>query len=693
MKHKLLLTVAVLGGLTSLAQNKGTQHGVTNHFASQAPSVYLSKLKNENNISKASQPQTITNSPLASTMAVPSWSAVTTSNNIYGVLIDGQKTLHYNPYVKTVSYIHRKGPGFTASPANNSGAIIAHITTNGGAAWDSTCFWSDGTSPGRYPQGAIYSAPGNTLLSNAYVVGSGIVTDGTNWIGSWVASKQLGAGNYNNTASAAPNAMQVLSNTAPYPSTDKMDYAAYSFATTNDGKVRTIGYICEDINAVSIGLRGFRIATGTFNAGVFNWTGDSIIPTTELRTDNSKHLGFMPVMAWSQDGMTGYAIAVGVKAGTIGSNRGYQPIIYKTINGGTSWALLSGIDFSVPTYSTILKRLEPVAGSTVVVPSVNTAEGFDATVDMNGNLHMACVLNSSSNTNIDSLDYTQTFTPENYSWDFTPGKKPYLYDFYGNGTSAWKYLTIDSLTSEGPSDISTNPGYLDNPWDIDAGSKVRSGSRIQLSRTPDGKFIIYTWAESNPAFTIGGKNWNNIPEVKTRLVEITGSLYSISPTKVNVTPIGTPVNTKAMFHFSAPVVSAQTYTSSTSVTFTLPVAVVNSNPYSQLTANTHWYSNANLNFVLPIPTEVKVNANETNDASVYPNPTNESTTLTIDLKENTLVEISIFNIIGKEVKKVSSNCNVGSNNIHLEMTGFSKGIYLLNIKAGNTVTTKKVVVQ
>ncbi|MGZ4090663.1 MAG: T9SS type A sorting domain-containing protein, partial [Bacteroidia bacterium] len=445
------------------------------------------------------------------------------------------------------------------------------------------------------------------------------------------------------------------------------------------------------------GLRGYRIINGSYNAGVFNWTSDSIVAPVQKRNDSSMYLSYTPIMAWSENGTIGYAITIGVRAGSTGSNKGFQPIIYKTSNSGLSWSLLSGINFASPTYSTILQRLEPVPNSTLVIPHFQTPEGIDATVDMYGNLHLATTISSSAINDQDSLDYTQTFTTENYSWDFSPGKKPYLYDFIGDGSGPWKYITVDTITSEGPSDVSGNPGFSDNPWD-DNGGKVRSGSRIQLSRTPDGRYIIYTWAESNPAFTFGGKTWNTDPDVKVRVMDVSNAgLYTMSPTKINVTSIGNNsyVSARGMFHFTSPVSSVQTNTSSTAVSFTLPVTVTNSYPYTQGSPNTHWYARTKLDFALPIPTAIQESniIDMSSNATVYPNPTKDNTTLTIDLKENAHVDIVIYDVVGKQMNHITANGNIGSNSITLDMNGFAKGIYFVNVKAGNISSTKKVIIE
>ncbi|MGZ4097974.1 MAG: T9SS type A sorting domain-containing protein [Bacteroidia bacterium] len=171
----------------------------------------------------------------------------------------------------------------------------------------------------------------------------------------------------------------------------------------------------------------------------------------------------------------------------------------------------------------------------------------------------------------------------------------------------------------------------------------------------------------------------------------------MSPTKINVTSIGNNsyVSARGMFHFTSPVSSVQTNTSSTAVSFTLPVTVTNSYPYTQGSPNTHWYARTKLDFALPIPTAIQESniIDMSSNATVYPNPTKDNTTLTIDLKENAHVDIVIYDVVGKQMNHITANGNIGSNSITLDMNGFAKGIYFVNVKAGNISSTKKVIIE
>lgn len=88
-----------------------------------------------------------------------------------------------------------------------------------------------------------------------------------------------------------------------------------------------------------------------------------------------------------------------------------------------------------------------------------------------------------------------------------------------------------------------------------------------------------------------------------------------------------------------------------------------------------------------------VNMNNFNDkfiVSLFPNPSCGIFTLEIKNKLSG-GEIKIFNMLGEEVK-----CSVIATQSHktqLDMIGFSKGVYHLQVRSGNSIINKKIIIQ
>jgi hypothetical protein len=648
----------------------------------------------------------------AKSASANNWNKFTASMNIYGVIISYCKPLQWDDDLNAVSFIHRKSPTYNPSPAPSAnaanGSIVAMISTNCGTSWDSTAMWVNNTFWARYPGGGIYNPPSNTNMNNAYVVGAGPTTGqgSTTWIGNWYASKQLGSANYNNVVSAVPNAMQSFPTLGPYgPNLGRHDFAAYSFAATDDGKVRTLAGITDDALTADTAV---MLVTGTFNtSNTFDWVGTVFDPAMTQASDGTKNWVSRPIMAWNEQGTIGYVVIMGSRLGATRSNMGYQPIVYKTINSGATWSEEAPIDFNNdPSFADVVNRLFSVAADpTLAIPNFWWAEGIDCSVDMNNKLHIFTSMLWHSSPSLDSLNYINQFTTEKYVWPHTPGHQPYLYDFIYNGTSptpTWSHVLVDSMSSESPAGVSTGAGYNDNPWDTDptqSNQKVRIDARLQMSRTPDGKYLVYTWAESDTTSTNLQKKWNNIPDIKARAMDVTTGL--ISPVKINVTSadIG-QISGHAMYHFISPkcqLVSDAPVGNQVGPTINIPMTVSNSSPYHQLTTNTHWYSCTALSFrhtgTVSTVGIAENNLNSTNNSFIYPNPAKNNATVSLNLANNSKIQIEVLNTIGQVVRATKADGQTGSNSVNIDLNGLASGIYLVNVKVENAISTKKLIIE
>lgn len=97
-------------------------------------------------------------------------------------------------------------------------------------------------------------------------------------------------------------------------------------------------------------------------------------------------------------------------------------------------------------------------------------------------------------------------------------------------------------------------------------------------------------------------------------------------------------------------------------------------------AENFWFDNVVFDGV------VGINDQTTSQFSVYPNPATKGF-VNISSKTNGSKNISIFDVLGKQVVKTTLNGN------QLDISALNSGIYILKIEQGNTSTTKKLVVE
>jgi len=725
MKKQLLIGTALFAAISAFPQtgrNKIKPSGIADMTAIMA-ARFAAESNEVQNASSKSVSGPVKNLTLDATeetsksAALPpstiNWNPICGSMNIVGMLVEQEQPLQYNDNLNAVSFIHRKSLSYQSNPllpANaQSGIIVAEISTNWGNTWDSTCIYANATDWGRYPQGGIYNPPGNTNISNAYVVGMGPTTPvSTGWTGNFFASKQLNV--FNNVASAVPNAQQNLhSNLSSYPA--NLGPSAFSrngFTATDDGIVRSLGWIMDDPSALT-GMRGVSITKGTFNAGTFTWTSDSLVPNTVLKTDGSKIFGatvLAPQMAWNEAGTHGYVVMMGAAAGASSCNLGaFQPIIYKTTNSGLSWAQVNGLDFNGNLNFLTDHIAATNANTNVAIPFFTN---YDMVVDQNNNLHLGGIFMTGASPHVDSLSFFAQYSNQGelYKWAHTPGQRPYLYDFIGNGSGPWSVVTIDSLSSESIGVLPTDASVNENPWAPTGASSSKTDdidNRLQMSRTPIGDYITFTFSESDTSVTTGVKKFNNVPNIKARCMEvayITGTTQ-VSPTEINVSKVAAGTGTanpnianRATLHYLSPV-SGAAAVSGTIVDIQTPITVTNSNPLDPNVNNITWYQRGKLSYTFSsIITGVSATSqNSASNSMIYPNPASNNAVLAIELKENSNVDLTILNTIGQVVKASKAQGQVGQNNVNIDLSGLSTGVYMVNVKVGNATSTKKLIVQ
>lgn len=86
-----------------------------------------------------------------------------------------------------------------------------------------------------------------------------------------------------------------------------------------------------------------------------------------------------------------------------------------------------------------------------------------------------------------------------------------------------------------------------------------------------------------------------------------------------------------------------------------------------------------------LPYEFALNQN-------YPNPFNPVTVISFSLPVASEYELTIFNILGQEVKTFSGHSEPGTVDIHWDASAYGSGIYLYKLTAGTYTATKKMIV-
>jgi hypothetical protein len=658
-------------------------------------------------LNSGSKMQQTSSSPILSA----NWQRLTGSMDIFGNLYSHTKPLSFEHITNTFTFFHRKSETYTATPASNKGTLVAMIGANNGTSWDSSCVFTSSTSPSFISQGCLYNPPGNNSYNNTRVVALGAVKSGSLLNGSFFASKSVTATNKFSPGNDV-QLFQAANNytSAASPNMRKHSMPVSSLENKNTG-IFTLAQLVNDENETSAaarGLRGFAVIKGYFNAGVFNWTIDSLKPPVVQKSDGSFQLWEQAYLAMNESGQVGYAVLIGSRQGSSGSNIGWQPLIYKTTNGGFTWVLVNPFDFNQPTLTNVLNGLHPVENNpTLKVPFFNPAEGIDVKVDWSNRLHLMTTVASTAKTHNDSLAYIRQFLRGTnvYTWEYENTKWPYIYDFITDGNSAPTVLLVDSVGTEIAGNLPWMPGFNSNPWANQTQSVgVSSGMRLQMSSDYCGGSMLYSWAESDTNNTNSNFKYNEFPNLKVRAYRHCDNKVSLDEYDITGTASGGAANRvkdKAYFHSMSNGMiqgagTATSYSASCSYVVSNNLITDGSDPIN------HYFTNANIQFTFPSAacsgypfgnvlycssTAINEVNSLNNFIKLQPNPAQDKFTIVSEL---ILKDVKIFDMSGKLLLHRETG---HLQELELNTEPLQNGVYVLQVMSqDNRMSTYKLVV-
>ena len=115
----------------------------------------------------------------------------------------------------------------------------------------------------------------------------------------------------------------------------------------------------------------------------------------------------------------------------------------------------------------------------------------------------------------------------------------------------------------------------------------------------------------------------------------------------------------------------------------------------------HPYEGNQMAFMKIAKADIPVSIGETSDiltqtdvSQNFPNPFSKSSVVTVMLKEKADLKLKVINLTGQNVYEVNVvNAVSGANKLVIDASGFTSGIYFYTVKAGNSIVTKKMIVE
>ena len=579
------------------------------------------------------------------------------------------------------------------SLAMSDGSVGIFYSADHGQNWTGPVLLSDLSTDDKrnyYLSGVLYNPSGNDVIENAYGVYQGVAPDDVGGVlGDWnnqaFGTSTLGGANY---------FTEYFENLEPNHEHD--GYFSQFGLTQKEDIMKCFNIWAEGAWAGFTALKMEDIQ-GSFNGTGFDWDLEHSVIDMPFNVDPADgeamwvgKFTFSDVgadMVWSDDGMIGYAWMTG--ATIENEESGYQPLLYKTTDGGDNWDYIE-LDFQDYDWQEFFQNGAEDPGDWLILPCKDANEEFtdftipwfNATVgavDSDGNLQLFGDLTS---------HYYDIFTDWEYYANI--GSR---YTFSGNlfkftiGDELIDIMLVDSLMSNPAIDLvdgSTNDSLYcgTNGW-------LR---RLQLTKDERSEEFFLTWTDTED----GGRIYDNFkPDLK-------GWSYN-STTGEHSEPVCFSCGTLFFEYYWFVQASEYAYYNPVDETFTVPmVNAVNMDDFynngvaSEDAVHVQYVDGVTFDAIVPIyvgvdefsgPSNISVSQN-------FPNPANSSTTVAVTLKESTTLGFDIFNMMGQKVFNVpAQNYGSGVQAFTFDASNLSSGVYFYTVTAGETQVTKKMIVE
>lgn len=258
---------------------------------------------------------------------------------------------------------------------------------------------------------------------------------------------------------------------------------------------------------------------------------------------------------------------------------------------------------------------------------------------------------------------------------------------YDNNNTAFVYSNQGAHAGTGCAML--NNYYANTDHDID--EIITPGYDLTTLTSSAQKVLTfdYSWASASPSFAIHtadsmnvfastdcGVTWSNIYKKGTH------SGTAVLLNAGSITGYFTPTN-------------AQLWWKQVSITLSnvliKPNVMFRIQVQSAVEGNNFYIDNINIGTSLTAVEDLSA----VSEISIFPNPTHGDASLNLDLSKAGNIAVKVYDIQGKEVMNVFDGwLNAGESQLTIESSSkLTSGVYVVNVKAGESVIQKKLVIQ
>lgn len=589
------------------------------------------------------------------------------SSNGFSILRPEQNQVWIDQATNVATFIHRQDVTIFGGGGTENGKYRYDFSTDGGLTWtnDIGALQVTYTNYGRYPQLTGWN-PGT---SNPFELG--LVWNGPNnkfptpgWVG------------HNNGYTLLNSGV----------STEHYLFDADPTLLPGglcEGESGIFWYVDWMYDGTNI-LDTMYVFKGSFNSTSqdVDWVMEhKLYIPNDYNFDGAVH-AVGPNINFSPDGQIGWIGFLGDLTETAApggqDNAAFAPCFIKSTDAGATWSAPMEMDLN--TFAWVSDTLKTLwvdsSGNPASDGIATTAFDFDIVVDGSGNPHMAATVGSGG---------------AGYS---IAGTAKFLGHFYTeDGGSTWG---LDYMAP-----ILTLRGEHGSP------DPLTQDNNIQLGIDENGERVFFSWVDSDTNVVGFGETTNLAPNLRITSKRLTDGYVSCYKL---ITDGDILWDGKALFPTLSPVV----FTKGSGNNHHLPIVMMNlltgdpAQPvdYSYFGANSIIYETDYMDYNTFISTMASWDANcamvGRNEVvpqtaitlhQSFPNPNSGFATIRFELPASQNVSLELVNMYGQQVGTLASgNFAAGSHNLDVNTSDLAAGIYFYNLKAGDQVLTKKMIV-
>lgn len=666
MKKYLLFTLLATTGILCFGQNKHNERHIVSPDNVKANAKHYIPYHTQTgtgNKNLALEGQ----APKAGTVArITAFQPLGSASNVFTIVTTEQNQVFVNNSLNTVGFIHRNNANFFGG---SSGNLRYDLSIDGGASFcnDNGPLNPVMSTPARYPNAAFYNPLGNTDPFAATIIGYG-PTVGSSW---------LGEVDFATSVSCQSPIVHDEQYGVSYPDV----FNGGGFCEGENGVFWNT--MIEKVGADSALIRVFKRTAGNYPMSIVQSGNIAFQYATTTAPAMNPNIAFGP------DPSIGYIATLADLPG--GQDSALYPVFLKTTDYGATWSAPINVDLN--SFPWIADTLQAFWETSPGVPAssgiATTGFDFDLTVDVNGNPHMVVVVGS--------------FSP-GQPYAFAGSLEKFLADITSDdGGSTWRVEYLSPILTFRTLDFGTT-------------TTISMDNNPQISRSEDGNFIFYSWADSDTSEFTGSQNGIGFGESGNLAPNLRVAGLRVSTGERSYPQLVTDEDLlwegRALFPTMAPIVLDHG-----SECFRLPIVAAEMPTMDPLNETFfHYLGNEItvcastfclpeymdlgwLSFSTPGITPPCITSIISGDEAIlslddaFPNPSNERVIIGFDLPFATEISIDLFNIYGQKVAAiVNGEYAHGHHQIEFNTYNLANGIYFYQLKSDAESVSKRLIV-